>query len=221
MLIGREVRIVAFGDSITQAAEQEPENRWPEILGKALQEQFQTLDIQVINEGIGGNTSREGLARIAQDVLRHNPHFVTVEFGNDATHETDRHVDVEAFAGNLRLIRTTLAEHCGAQLVVLTFPPVIDAWHAFHNNDFYRQHGGQDAYQERYRERTRQFAHDEGVALLDIDKALRSAIALRTPEEYILKDGVHLTAQGNHLVARAVLAFLSARIAACSATTAD
>lgn len=219
MLTGQEVIIVAFGDSITQAAEQEYENRWPEILKRALQARFQTLDIKMFNAGIGGNTSREGLARIEQDVLRHSPHFVTVEFGNDATHEPERHVDLDTFAGNLSRIRTNLAEHCGAELVLLTFPPVIDAWHVFYNNDFYRQQGGQDAYQERYRERTRQFARDERVALLDIDKALRNAIALRNPEEYILKDGVHLTAQGNHLVAQAVLAHLSDRIAGCFGTT--
>jgi len=51
------------------------------------------------------------------------------------------------------------------------------------------------------------------VQMEAIDKALRKAISMRSPEEYILKDGVHLTAQGNHLVASLVFECLSPEIA--------
>ena len=83
----KTVTIVAFGDSITEASHQPPENRWPEVLRLLLRERSPGTDITVINAGVGGNTSREGMARIEQDVLRHNPHFVLAEFGNDATPE--------------------------------------------------------------------------------------------------------------------------------------
>ena len=206
------ITVVAFGDSITAAGQQAVEDRWPEILWRGLQKQFSTPGVIVINAGAGGNTTREGLARIEQDVLRHNPRFVLVEFGNDIVPEPDRHVTFEEFTANLNLIRTKVAQRSNGQIILLTFPPIIDSWHSHYRHEFFLQNGGQDAYQERYRELTRQFARANAVALLDIDKALRRAITLRNPEEYILKDGVHLTAQGNHLVAKVVLEFLSAKI---------
>ena len=208
----KAITIVAFGDSITEAAQQELEDRWPEILRQALQAHFPGSGIMVVNAGVGGNTSREGLNRIEKDVLGHNPQFVLVEFGNDATPEPDRHVTFNEFTANLDLIRTKVAQRAKGRIVLLTFPPVIDQWHSHYHHEFYRNNGGQDAYQEHYRELTRQFACANAVALVDLDKALRQAISMRSPEEYILRDGVHLTAQGNHLVASLVFEWLSPKI---------
>jgi lysophospholipase L1-like esterase len=207
------VTIVAFGDSITEAAQQSLEDRWPQILWQGLLKQFPGSGVVVVNAGIGGNTTREGLARIEKDVLRHNPRFVLVEFGNDATPEPARHVTFEEFTANLNLIRTKVAQRSNGEIVLLTFPPIIDSWHSHYRHEFYLTNGGQDAYQEQYRKLTRQFARTHAAVLLDIDKKLRKAIALRNPEEYILKDGVHLTAQGNHLVGKVVLEFLSGKVA--------
>ena len=205
--------IVTFGDSITQAVEQACDNRWPDILRRALQERFPALSVKMVNAGVGGNTSREGLARIEQDVLKHRPCFVTAEFGNDATPEPDRHVSLEEFAANLGRIRTRLLESCGAQLVLLTFPPIIDEWHSFYAHEFYRKNGGQDAYQNHYRKQTRAFAQASNCPLVDVDAAFRKAMRADGRELYILPDGVHLTARGNQLVAGLVMDCLSEQMA--------
>jgi len=63
----KTVTIVAFGDFITEAGHQKLKDRWPEILSQSLQVRFPTINIQVINAGVGGNTSQEGLKRIEQD----------------------------------------------------------------------------------------------------------------------------------------------------------
>jgi lysophospholipase L1-like esterase len=207
------IRVVAFGDSITSASQQPPADRWPELLRCALQERFTASSIAMFNAGVGGNTSREGLRRIDQDVHRHGPHFVLVEFGNDGTLEEDRHVGCDEFVGNLGTIKTQVAARSAGRLVVATFPPIVDEWHAYGRHDFYRSVGGLDAYQEIYRDLTRRFARSHNVPLADVDTALRKQMADAGPAKYILPDGVHLTADGNRVVAQVMLEVLSAEIA--------
>ena len=204
--------LVVFGDSITQAVEQKPDDRWPEILGRALAERFTTADIRVVNAGVGGNTSREGLARIERDVLRHRPRWVTFEFGNDATHEPDRHVSPEEFEENLDRIIQRVSDEAGGLAIPMTFPPIVDAWHASRHQPFYNAHGGMDRYQDLYREATRRVAHAHGLPLVDLDRMLRKEMGERGPASCILPDGVHLTVHGNACVARAVRDVLSPEI---------
>jgi len=207
------IPIVAFGDSLTQAVEQACDDRWPEIVARALRERYPGLSIRMVNAGVGGNTSREGLARIEQDVLEHDPRFVLVEFGNDATPEPDRQVSFGEFTANLHLIRTKVAERRGAQLVLLTFPPIVDEWHSHYRHEFYVHNGGQDAYQEHYRKRTRDFAQTFDCPLVDVDTAFRESMRTDGRALYILPDGVHLTARGNQLIASLVIECLSKQMA--------
>ena len=207
----KTVTIVAFGDSITEAGHQELKDRWPEVLSQSLQARFSNINIQVINAGVGGNTSQEGLKRIEQDVLNHHPHFVTVEFGNDGTWEDDRRVSPEKFVANFDLIKTKV-EACGGRMIVLTFTPVVDQWHQFRDKEFFKLKGGLDVFGERYRKVTREFAISRGLPLADIDQALRREMAAHGPESCILPDGVHLTVQGNRIVAETIFNVLALEI---------
>jgi lysophospholipase L1-like esterase len=199
------VTIVAFGDSITEAGHQKPDDRWPELVRRTLQKHFAGIDIKVVNSGVGGNTSREGLARFDRDVLPHHPQFVLFEFGNDQTSEPARYVPVPEFRKNLDLIMTRVARECGAIAIPMTFPPIIDLWTPHSHTPFYVQQGGPDKSQNLYREATRQLALDRACLLVDIDSTLRKDIEQQGPGSCILPDGVHLTAHGNELVAAAVL----------------
>jgi lysophospholipase L1-like esterase len=201
----RSLTIVAFGNSITQAVEQ-PENlRWPALLGIQFARELPGQSVKVINAGVGGNTSREGLLRIDADVLIHRPDLVLVEFGgNDATYEEHRHVNHEEYWDNLELLRRKIIDESKARMVLLTFTPVINAWHACCQYEYYLSRGGQDAFIETYRVITRAFAREKGVPLIPIDLALRQAMSAGGNEKVILPDGVHLTADGNDVVARTV-----------------
>ncbi len=202
------VTVVAFGDSITEAGHQKPDDRWPEIVRRTLQKHFTGIDIKVVNSGVGGNTSREGLTRFDRDVIPHHPQFVLFEFGNDQTSEPARHVPVAEFRQNLDLIMTRIAVECGAVAIPMTFPPIIDSWTPHSHTPFYVQQGGPDKSQNLYREATRQLAIDHACSLVDIDSTLRKDIEQQGPGSCILPDGVHLTAHGNKLVATAVLIVL-------------
>lgn len=197
--------IVVFGDSITNASTEMPETqRWPLLLEQALKRKFPTKTIRVVNAGVGGNTSREGLARLEKDVLRHKPDCVVVQFGgNDATPEPNRRVSLDEYRANLDAMRKGSAS-VGAKMVLATFPPIVDRNHVWWYAAF-KDFGGQDAFVEQYREITRRFAEENGLGLIDLDRAIR-----RNPDEFILKDGVHLTAEGNKVTAELVFTHLTA-----------
>ena len=72
----RGANIICFGDSLTQGAGASGGHDYPSLLGKA-------LGRQVINAGVSGDTTRDGLGRIQQDVLDRDPLLVIVQFGGN------------------------------------------------------------------------------------------------------------------------------------------
>jgi acyl-CoA thioesterase I len=69
--------IICYGDSITFGYGAGPGEDYPSILAKM-------VEVPVINVGIDGDTTVEGLRRIDSDVLDRDPFFVIIEFcGND------------------------------------------------------------------------------------------------------------------------------------------
>ena len=201
-----KIKIVAFGDSITQASSQPSGKKWVDIVESRLRRKFAEHDFAVVNAGVGGNTSREGLGRMQTDVLDHHPDYVLIQFGgNDATTDATRHVSLEEYSENLEKIRTGVQEDAAeAMVILLTFPPIIDDWHSWGQHEMYRETGGCDGYIEQYRQATKAFARCHGLLLIDIDKALRKACASDGDGECILPDGVHLTERGNEVVADTV-----------------
>lgn len=76
---GRAVRIVAFGDSITAgfAVRKGFDHFWMGML----KEKYPEAEISLNNEGVCGDTSFDGLARLDWSVIAHRPDLVTVNFG--------------------------------------------------------------------------------------------------------------------------------------------
>ncbi len=78
-------RIVCFGDSITYGEDLPSAESYPAVLAAMLREAYPDLDVVVINAGIRGHTSVQGLSRLERDVLWCQPHIVLSAFGvNDA-----------------------------------------------------------------------------------------------------------------------------------------
>jgi acyl-CoA thioesterase-1 len=76
---GKAVRIVAFGDSITAgfAVRKGFDHFWMRML----REKYPQAEIALTNEGVCGDTSFDGLARLDWSVIAHRPDLVTVNFG--------------------------------------------------------------------------------------------------------------------------------------------
>lgn len=202
------INIVAFGDSITRGYGVPVGNGWVEILSYRLQARSGVPGFFVFNSGGNGNTSTEGLRRIETDVLPHLPGLVLVEFGGNDAVEGDRHVSLDEYDRNLRTIHREVTGR-GGKMVLVTFPPIINEWHVAGTKPYFLQRGGLDEEVERYRRRTRQAARELDLPLFDLDRLLRKLTRDQDAETYILGDGVHLTTEGNLIVAREMEKFLT------------
>lgn len=206
-----KISIVCWGDSITAAREVASADRWPVLLEKMLLKRFPDADISVVNSGVGGETSREGLARFENDVLLHKPDFVTCEFGNDTIFRTGKHVPVEEFEKNLKKAAQLLASR-GGKMIFMTFPPFNDDdWYPWasalickENLDTYKKFGGINKFCQQYREKTRLLAKELSLPLVDLYGILKASSANPVMESPTQPDGVHLTERGNELAALAV-----------------
>jgi acyl-CoA thioesterase I len=114
---GRPV-IVAFGDSLTAGYGADPGDSYPDFLQKDLD--AKGYHYQVINQGISGNTTKDGVDRLP-DVLQLKPVLVIVAFGgNDGL----RGLPIATTRENLDHIVSTLLQP-GAKVVLggITLPP--------------------------------------------------------------------------------------------------
>lgn len=70
------VSIVAFGDSLTQGYQMAEGDSYPAQLAKR-------IGRPIVNRGVSGNTTADGLARLESDVLSENPRIVLLALGGN------------------------------------------------------------------------------------------------------------------------------------------
>lgn len=96
----QDLTIVAVGDSVVNGAGASNNQGFVSILS-------QWTDIDIINEGSGGDTTEDVLNRLDEDVLTHNPDIVILHVGgNDILNNVPQDETVE----NLRTIITELQQ---------------------------------------------------------------------------------------------------------------
>lgn len=111
-------RIVCFGDSLTAGYGTEMGQSYPDFLQTDLD--HQGYQYRVVNAGISGNTTKDGLERVAR-IIAMKPAIVVVEFGgNDGL----RGLRIEDTRANLDKILSTLTGS-GTRVVLagITLPP--------------------------------------------------------------------------------------------------
>ena len=166
--------IVAYGDSIAAAG------KW--------QTEFTRLSGEsVINSGVGGDTSADGLARFASAVSANDPDVVFIAFGtNDASKDMDRYVPIENYKENLReMVRRVRA--LGARAVIVTPPPVVDAQYLTrHDAAPFEEYGGPNGLVSLYAQAARDVAAEFGADVADVNAAF-SGLDFAS----LIADGVH------------------------------
>lgn len=169
--------------------------------------------LSVYNAGVGGNTTRDAKRRFNQDVLRHKPRLIVMQFGiNDASVDvwkkppaTGPRVPLAEFESNLRAM-IGQARQQGAKVVLMTTNPL--RWTG-KLKDLY----GRAPYQPddpdgfdvpmlaRYNEEVRKLAKELDVPLVDIHEAYPAYAAKHNlTVDQLLLDGMHPTDQGHQLV---------------------
>ncbi|VVB72135.1 GDSL-like Lipase/Acylhydrolase family protein [uncultured archaeon] len=76
---GRDVTIVAFGDSITAGFA--VRRGFPSFWKETLAQKYPDARVEMINSGSSGDTTQDGLARLDWSVLSYEPDLVTINFG--------------------------------------------------------------------------------------------------------------------------------------------
>lgn len=99
--------IVALGDSLTAGYGVQGNEAWPALVSRA-------IGRPVINAGVSGNTTADGLRRVERDVIAHNPRVVIVMLGGN---DMLRRLSVEQQFNNLREIVTRIQD--SGALVIL------------------------------------------------------------------------------------------------------
>lgn len=172
--------VVCFGDSITAGD-------YPAKLEKVLG------PCRVLNAGVGGNTTGQGLARIEQDVLRKRPQAVVVLFGtNDSilTAPGNYKTPLEQYEKNLRAI-VQRCDDAGAKVVLMTPPPIIEEpYFTRHPKPCYEAEGGLEKILQRYRSAVVRVGKSMNVPVIHLHEKLQKDFAT------LKSCGVHPTGLG-------------------------
>jgi acyl-CoA thioesterase I len=173
---GKIKTVVAFGDSVTSGYEA-PEG-WPEVLGRRLAVACEA--VTVINAGRPGDTSGDGLDRLAADVLARNPDLVLVAFGlNDMKKE----VPFLVFRSHLESLVERISA-AGARVALLTTTRMVMGGTALLHLD-----------PEPYNREIRAVAAAHHVPLRDVFKATAGQNRRK-----FYRDMVHPNRQGQELL---------------------
>lgn len=188
-------RIVFFGDSITWEGAKPDGYVW--LIERAIEESRAGGAIEVIAAGVPGNHVSDLLARLDADVLARRPTLVFVFIGiNDVWWlSRGRGTPKAAFESQLRDLVRRINE-VGATVVLAT-PTVIGERKAGAN--------ALDALLDDYAAIIRRIAAEVGATVCDLRAAFIEHLGAHNHADadkgLLTRDGVHLTAPGNRLVA--------------------
>lgn len=99
---GEKLTLGFIGGSITQGSlASTPETCYAYLVFRWWTETFPQAEFTYVNAGVGGTTSQFGVARVQEDLLRHKPDFVIVEF---SVNDEDEEHFAETYEGLVRKI---------------------------------------------------------------------------------------------------------------------
>ncbi|OAS18151.1 hypothetical protein A8708_05970 [Paenibacillus oryzisoli] len=180
----RSYRIIAFGSSNTESTwSSNGRHNWVEWLNINVRHHI-GRHVCVINQGIGGETTDNLLARLHRDVLSFQPSAVIVTIGgNDAI----QGLPLERYADNLRMICTRIRLENAEPILQTYYCPM------YHQ----REDGFQSVF-ESYMEVIRTIAREMGVLLIDQYYCFEP-LYRNQPEQYakLMHDSIHVNYLGN------------------------
>lgn len=139
-----------------------------------------------------------------------------LEFGgnNNDYSQPERIVEMTEFNALLARYRRELPSK--TKTIVVTFPPVFQDLHVYGKDPRFLPHwdkaGGMDKSADPERVAVRAFAAENAYPVFDLHKVLLELGAGDKRLQYTMKDGVHLTKDGNRVLAEGVLAILEKEI---------
>jgi len=160
--------------------------------------------LTVHNKGMGGQNTEQGRARFEKDVVALKPDYVFTYFGLNDTLNEPKFVTLERFIANLGWM-VDQARAAGIKPVLCTIHRVIEEpLLKRHKRESYGSEGpnGKIA---RYNAAIRKLTREKSVPLVDFAEVVAVASRDHPNTNIIWPDGVHLTPDGNRLLAKCFL----------------
>ena len=185
--------LVCFGDSLTEGADIPVGHTWPALVANG-------LHIDVINGGIGGDTTQGMLARFNAEVVTKRPAFVFVMGG---TNDLWWDWEINTILGNLFSIVVQARHHAIATIIGLPLPVNVAA---ARTNDLSPPLGGYERLakkMEKLVEALTRHAMQSEVAVVDLyHPFIKNQRQIRA--DLFLPDGLHPNKAGHLTIAKAV-----------------
>jgi len=204
--------IIMFGDSTTAERPGSVQKVYSVRVNEALQGIGSSLSVH--NAGIGGNTTRDALKRYSNDVLRHQPRLIVMQFGiNDSAVDvwkkppaTESRVPLTEYLANLRTLITTAHQQHAKVILMTTNPlrwtPRLKEMYGRPPYNVEAEDGFESATLQGYNDALRTLAVEMKVPLVDVHAAYSAFAAKRqTTLDSLLPDGMHPGDLGHELVA--------------------
>lgn len=165
----------------------------------------------VLNRGIPGNTSGEGLARLDADVLAATPTCVIAFFGMNDALNSAKLAPVDIYADHLRAIIRRCRD-AGVRSVVLVTPQDVVAEYVAERHPKHPARADLNAHLSRYADAVRRLAEEEQTLLADFRSACHARGGVGMGADSVIRneangggrDGIHLTPAGYCLLAETV-----------------
>jgi acyl-CoA thioesterase I len=192
--------LVCHGDSLTAPDELEHGSIWPSLVESRLK-------INVINNGIGGDTTGGLLSRFYPAVVQHRPDVVLIMGG---TNDLWWDLDIKMILANIFAMSCQAEHHGIVPLVGLPTPMFIEK---ASGQDFAAPEGGYDRCKEKLAALAKALARSakqNDIACLDFYHPFCDKFGNATGK-YFLDDGLHPNEAGHRLMAEKTVKMLKNR----------
>lgn len=201
----KKIKLLFQGDSITDAGRNREDYHdlgagYPKYAAKYLAEKYPDVEFEFIDLGIGGNQTKDLVARLQEDFVDIKPDIVSILIGiNDTWHHTAEKdwIPDEVFEERYRTVLTAIKEKTNAKIMMMEpfLIPIDDK--LFFREDLYKKI-----------EIERKLAREFADVYLPTDGLLSSAFIGDDPFSYAA-DGVHPTAKGADYIGKLYCDYIS------------
>jgi len=209
MILQTGQKLLFIGDSITDCGRARSEDKGGDLgdgyvrdIAALLGATYPHYTLEIVNKGIGGNTTRDLKNRWNEDVLELRPDWLSLMIGtNDVWRQFDspdqKQVLPDEFEANMRQLISELQPQLSGGLVLMT--------------PFFIEPSGVDpmrARMDEYSAMTKQIAHESEAIFVDTQAAFNRVLDFK-PSSALSDDRVHPNAVGHMVLARAWLNAIS------------
>lgn len=185
-------------------------------MGKIPDEKF------VINAGIGGNDTRDMLARIEQDCLGYYPDLTILMAGTNDCMNSVKYIPLSQYEQNMRLIISKILDTKSSIMLMSILPSYEPYLYTRHKKEFYAPEG----YMERKRrvnELIKNLADEYHLFFLDMHHIFEATGNIGIEPDCLLQneansnktDGVHPTNDGYRIMAVTIYEYIICRELSC------